>query len=88
MLNQGLSETEVRDQLQSRVPEFSLSPDPGGQWNWLLGLLALAVASTTLVLVARHAVARRPAAYAKVNDFDEEQHWQDRLDDELIESSE
>ena len=88
MLNQGLSDIEVRDQLQSRVPEFSISPAPGGQWNWLLGLLALFVASTTLLLLARHAVSRRPSDSPREVDFDEEQHWQDRLDDELIDSIE
>jgi hypothetical protein len=76
------------------VPEFSLSPDPGGHWNWLLGLLALALASSTLVLLARHAVARRPAESPQLDksnesdESDDEQHWQDRLDDELIDAIE
>ncbi len=90
-LNGGVSEEEVRARLQARVPEFSLSPDPGGQWDWLLGVIAIAVASGTLVLLTRRSVARRTperAAYEAMTDleFDDEMHWQDRLDDELIDS--
>ena len=92
MLNQGVTEEEVYDRLQARVPEFSLSPDPGGKWNWLIGLIAFGVASSTLVLLIR-SVARKSDPVAVANsedaakeDFDEEQHWQDRLDDELLDS--
>jgi len=86
-LNEGLSEAEIRHRLQGRVPEFNISPEPGGPWNWLLAFLALAVASTALILVARHAVARRLPAQAPVADeYDEDEHWQDRLEDELLDS--
>ncbi len=90
MLNQGITEAEVYDRLQARVPEFSLSPDPGGKWNWLIGLIAFGVASSTLVLLIR-SVARKGAPVVAAEDvakadFDEEQHWQDRLDDELLDS--
>ncbi len=87
MLNQGVSEEEVYERLQARVPDFSLSPDPGGNWNWLIGLIVFGVASGTLILLTRSAVAKRGSVVAaKADDYDDEQHWQDRLDDELLDS--
>ncbi len=83
-----MSEEEIGRRLQARVPGFHLSPDPGGKWNWLLGLVALGVATSTLVVIARGTVrARRPAQIeletngAKLRE--EEEELQDRLDDEL-----
>ena len=82
-LNDGVGEHEVRRRLQARVPDFSLSPEPGGVWNWLLGLSAIGVASGLFFLLARRAVARR---VPEVDDFDEDQQWQDQLDDELLDA--
>lgn len=60
-----------------------MSPDPGGRWDWLIGVLALGIASTTLVLVTRRAVSRDPPEFASSTE-DEDARWQERLDDELI----
>lgn len=81
----------MRARLQARVPDFNLDPDPGGKWDWLLGVLAIGVATGTLVMLTRRAVAsekpsdevEEPAAALE---YDEELHWQDRLDDELMNS--
>ena len=85
-LNAGVSEGEVRARLQARVPEFSMSPDPGGRWDWLLGVLALSIASGTLVLLTRRAVSKRPSLNAPKDLDDDAMHWEELLDDELINS--
>jgi hypothetical protein len=81
-----VSESEVRKRLQARVPDFSMSPDPGGRWNWLIGVLALGVASGTLVLLTRRAVARGPSLETIEDDGEEATRWEELLDDELINS--
>lgn len=81
-----MSESEVRKRLQARVPDFSMSPDPGGRWNWLIGVLALGVASGTLVLLTRRAVARGPSLETIEDDGEEATRWEELLDDELINS--
>lgn len=85
-LNSGVSESEVRARLQARVPDFSMSPDPGGRWDWLLGVLALGVASGTLVLLTRRVVARRPSLVQPESVDEDALHWEELLDDELINS--
>jgi hypothetical protein len=63
-----------------------MSPDPGGRWDWLLGVLALGVASGTLVLLTRRAVARRPSLVQPESVDENALHWEELLDDELINS--
>ncbi len=86
-LNAGVSEEEVRARLQARVPGFSMSPDPGGRWDWLLGVLALGIASGTLVLLTRRAVSRKTSLEAPEAVDEESLHWEEVLDDELLNSN-
>lgn len=90
-LNAGISEEEIERRLQARVPGFSLSPDPGGRWDWLLGSLALAVAAIVLLLIARGTVrksrSRRVIPESTESGTEAAEEWQDRLDDELLEFS-
>ena len=94
-LEEGVSDTEIGDRLQARVPDFPLRPDPGGYWNWLLGALAFMIASTVLLLLGKNAVQHKGihSAFtdlpepAKGESDEEKEHWQDRLDDELLDSS-
>ena len=82
-----MSEEEIGRRLQARVPDFRLSPDPSGQWNWLLGFLALGVASGTLFLIARGTVRRgrrAPVETTSSGVSEEEEEFEDRLDDELL----
>ncbi len=74
----------MRERLQERVPEFNMSPDPGGRWNWLLGVLAIGVASATLLALTRRAVASDPPGEIARSEDDDAQRWEERLDDELI----
>ncbi|MCP4445145.1 MAG: hypothetical protein GY811_07355 [Myxococcales bacterium] len=76
----------VKHEPWRRALESLLSPDPGGRWNWLLGLISLGVASVLLILLTRNAVARVPPLKVVHPEFDEELHWQERLEDELIDS--
>ena len=85
-LDAGVSEDEVLERLQARVPEFSLSPDPGGRWDWLLGLIAVVLASGMLVALTRRSLVRGVPEKTDRDPFDDEGHWQERLDDELLES--
>ena len=81
----GVSEQEVIARLQARVPEFKLSPDPGGQWDWLLGLAALGISTTLLVALSRRAVRRLPKRpLTEVAEEAEDDDLADRLDDELL----
>ncbi len=82
-LNSGVSEADVKGRLQARVPDFPMSPDPGGRWNWLIGLLAIGGASAALVLLTRRAVASDPPE-KMLYEQEVADHWQERLDDELI----
>lgn len=86
-----MSEEEIERRLQARVPGFSLSPDPGGRWDWLLGSLALAIAAMVLVLIARGTVAKSRARQASPESEpsagespEVAEEWQDRLEDELL----
>lgn len=55
---EGATDEEITGRLQSRTPEFDLSADPGGNWNWGIGVLA--IGSVTLLLGAvAYSTARR-----------------------------
>jgi cytochrome c-type biogenesis protein CcmH/NrfF len=48
----GVAESEIRDRLQSRVPNFDLSPAPVKS-GWLIPAIAVLLSTLWLVIVAR-----------------------------------
>jgi cytochrome c-type biogenesis protein CcmH/NrfF len=87
---EGATDEEITGRLQSRTPEFDLSADPGGSWDWGIGVLA--IGNVTLLLGAiAYSTTRRGRAdqnvpadsAARAPDGQERLDLEDRLDEEL-----
>jgi len=88
MVRDGMSDEEIVARLQARVPNFDLSGDPGGAWNWLLGVLAASLATGVLIIASRKLLGKKRApapasTSADAADTGASEDWEDRLDDEL-----
>lgn len=85
--SEGVSDEEIVARLQARVPNFDLSGDPGGAWDWLLGVLAAALVTGVLIIASRKVLGRKrsksgePSPATASSSASED--WEDRLDDEL-----
>jgi cytochrome c-type biogenesis protein CcmH/NrfF len=62
---QGVSNEEIRQRLEARVPGFDLSGRPGGAWGWGLPLFGMALASLWLGFMWRRARSRRATGEAE-----------------------
>lgn len=87
---EGATDAEIIGRLQSRTPDFDISADPGGNWDWGIGLLA--IASITLLMGAiAYSTARRSrqgrdgAADSSVSASSDQERLdlEDQLDEEL-----
>ncbi len=87
---EGATDDDIIARLQSRTPAFDISPDPGGNWNWGIGVVA--IASITLLMggiaysTARHRRQdRNSTAASTVPVWSEQEHLdlEERLDEEL-----
>ncbi len=93
-VDQGMSDEEIVAVLQERVPEHPLSSDPGGVWDWAIGLGALGVVTLVITIVMirlrRRQQQAEQAASAQKNseddddlDADARADLEDKLDEEL-----
>lgn len=86
-VDEGASDEEIVARLQGRVPDFDISADPGGIWDWGLGMLAIAIVTLVMLGAAyRFSRLRRQAAPAEADhglSEDERQDLEDQLDEEL-----
>lgn len=78
---EGVSEAEIRERLQSRVPIFPLEVPPV-RWGGLIPIAALLVATLVMWLVARPMLRRRHAADTGL-DLALDETLDHRIDEEL-----
>ncbi len=84
-VRQDVSDEEIIERLQKRAPGVDLLPEPGGAWNWLLGLIAAGLVSVVLLITSRRLIQRRHPPPDDDDTAAVEDEWEDRLDDELRE---
>ncbi len=78
-----MSEVEIRERLQARVPNLNISHDPGGVWNWMIGMIAVVGSIAVLGLASRGRRARGSSPRA-IPDVDDDDEWSHVLDEELV----
>jgi hypothetical protein len=86
-VREGVPDDEIIRRLQARRPDFDISSEPGGSWNWLLGVLAGGLATVVLIFASRRLIAKGsiPEGKPVTDDPDLDEDYNDRLDDELRE---
>ena len=78
----GVPEQEIRDRLQSRVPEFDLDPAPVKS-GWVIPVLAILLSTLWLLIVARSFRQPPPLRRSRPSPSFETAALDARLDEEL-----